>query len=201
MLRIPRKHFAPRVRNLCQEIEHGRIFSLVHLVYALLASGFAGDCAVPYRLAHHIAVPHCRHRSAWCFCSARSSVFPSCTGFARSAGDLKTDASAGGSAFRVSPDELLIFVKKRLRSPPKLGGIASTHAVEISVETRSPAKCAISKRLRYFQPFCRSRCVSIIFTATYVHSTSVDRRHRDSSLQTCHSDICTALQRLHYKRV
>ena len=175
MQRIPRKHFGPRVRNLCQEIEHGRIFSLVHLVYPLLASGFARDCAVPYRLAPHIAVPHRRYSGARYFRSARSAVFPSCTGFARSAGDLKTGAPAARGTFRVSPGELLIFLKKRLNMLPKRGGIASTHAVEISVETRSPAKCAISKRLRYFQPFCHARYVSLNFAVTYVYSAPVDR--------------------------
>ncbi len=106
---------------------------------------------------------------------ARSAVFPSCTGFARSAGDLKTGAPAARGTFRVSPGELLIFLKKRLNMLPKRGGIASTHAVEISVETRSPAKCAISKRLRYFQPFCHARYVSLNFAVTYVYSAPVDR--------------------------
>ena len=184
MQRIPRKHFAPRVRNLCQEIEHGRIFSLVHLVYPLLASGFAGGRAVPYRLALYVAVPHRRHRSAWRFRSARSAVFPSCTGFAWSAGDLETGAPPPRGAFRVSPGKVLIFLKKRLSSPVKLGGKASTQAVEISVETGSPAKCAISERLRYFQPFCRARTVSLNITATYVYPDPLDRRHCAPGVQT-----------------
>ena len=79
--------------------------------------------------------------------------------------------------------------------------IASTYTVENSVETRSPAKCAISKRLRYFQPFFRARHVSISFAATYGRPTSVDHRLRDPGLQTRYSDICTALQRFRSKIV
>ena len=88
MLSAPTKHFTPRVRNLCQENDYGRIFSLVHLVYPLLASGVAGNRFVSRRLVDHFAVSHRGHRGARRFCSALRAFFPSRAGFARSASNL-----------------------------------------------------------------------------------------------------------------
>ena len=79
---------APRVRNLYQEVEHGRIFPVVHLVHPVLASGSAGGRALPHRLAHHVAVPHPWHRGAWRVCIACRTVFPPSASFAWSARDL-----------------------------------------------------------------------------------------------------------------
>ena|SRR4029077_5396721 len=79
----------PLVRNLYQEVKHGRIFPLVHLVYPVLASGTAGDRALPHRLAHYLAVPRPGHRDARCIRTARRAVFPASAGIAWPARDLK----------------------------------------------------------------------------------------------------------------
>ena len=89
MLSALTKHFTPRVRNVCQENDHGRIFSLVHLIYPLLASGVAGNRAVSHRLVDHFAVSHRGYRGARRFCSALRAFFSPRAGFARSESDLK----------------------------------------------------------------------------------------------------------------
>ncbi len=76
------------VRNLYQEVEHGRIFPLVHFVHPVLASRFAGGRALPRSLANYLAVPHPRYRGAWRVCTARRAIFPASTGSAWPARDL-----------------------------------------------------------------------------------------------------------------
>src|ERR1700687_4987250 len=87
---------APRVRNSYQEVDHGRIFPVVHLVHPVLASGFAGDCALPHRLAHYAAVPHPWHRGSRRFCIARRAFFPTSAGSAWPACDLSVPLSTLG---------------------------------------------------------------------------------------------------------
>ena len=84
----PVELLGPRVRNLYQEVKHGRIFPLVHTVYPVLASGSAGGRALPRRLAHYLAVAHPGHRSARCIRTACRVVFPASAGSAWPARDL-----------------------------------------------------------------------------------------------------------------
>src|SRR5260370_38278212 len=79
---------APRVRNLYQEVEHGRIFPVVHLVHPVLASGSAGGRALPRRLAHPVAVPHPWPRGAWRVYIACRPVFPPSARFGCAAREL-----------------------------------------------------------------------------------------------------------------
>src|SRR5216684_8714339 len=87
---------APRVRNLYQEVKHGRIFPLVHLVHPVLATGSAGDCALPHRLAHHAAVPDPGHRGARRVCLAGRAVFPTSAGSTWPARDLSHVTHSAG---------------------------------------------------------------------------------------------------------
>ena len=83
-----RKHLARRVRNLYQEIDHGRIFSVVYLVYPLLASRTAGCRIVSHRLAHHFALSPRWNRGTRSLCSPLRAFFPSGAAIARATRDL-----------------------------------------------------------------------------------------------------------------
>jgi hypothetical protein len=73
---------------------------------------------------------------------------------------------------RVSSHKPVVLGERGASSQPERDAITSTHAVEISVETRSPAKCDISERLRNLQPFSHVARISAVPARGYGWSTS-----------------------------
>src|SRR5947209_4762069 len=106
------KHFAPSVRNLCQEVEHGCVFSLVHIVYPLLASGFAGYRAIPDCVADHAAFPHRWDRGTWRVRPAFRTFCPSRTGPERPACDLGRLQTHPLGNMRVNPARSVVPQEK-----------------------------------------------------------------------------------------
>ena len=173
----------------------------MHFVYPVLASRLASHCAVPDRLAYYAPVSHSRHRRAWRLCLARRAFFLASAHIARTSRDLKLFAPRRRSNFGVKSDASFFFEKNWPHPRQNCDLDSSPHPVEISVETKSPAKCEVSKHLLILQAFLR------ISVRNYLIKHDLRPIQRNSELALRSADptvpqthICTGLQHILYSR-